>query len=198
MIRLLPALLFGACVRPEGESGVTVTAMDDTGTGVPTGDALVADTVPVVISSTACSACGGDCRLDELYYENRYHTTEPIAYADQPPAGGPHNPCWTEWGVHDTPVEDDNWVHNLEHGGVVFLHDCTDCDAEVDAIAALTTGYGMFTVVTPYTMETSYAQVACGWRRRVLPGPRGSRAGVHHGGPRRGLHVIRGPGRRAR
>jgi hypothetical protein len=26
------------------------------------------------------------------------------------------------WGVHDTPVIGDRWVHDLEHGGIVVLY----------------------------------------------------------------------------
>ena len=45
-----------------------------------------------------------------------------IDYPDPPPAGGDHNPCWTTWGVHMDVVPVERWVHNLEHGGVVYLY----------------------------------------------------------------------------
>ena len=28
---------------------------------------------------------------------------------------------WTGWGIHDNVVERGQWVHNLEHGGIVLL-----------------------------------------------------------------------------
>ena len=59
-----------------------------------------------------------------------------VVYVDEPPTSGDHNPCWAEWGVHTEEVAAENWVHNLEHGGVVFLYDCPD-DSCVEEVAAL-------------------------------------------------------------
>jgi Protein of unknown function (DUF3105) len=154
---MLSLLLF-ACTKvpdPQGDTGAT----DD---GIPSGDALVADTVPVTVSSEPCDACGGDCLLEQLAYDKRYHTTEPIAYASTPPAGGPHNPCWAVWGIHDEPVLDDNFVHNLEHGGVVFAYSDDALQGEVDALA---TKLGDYMFTTPYTQQKSaMTAVAWGWR----------------------------------
>ena len=149
------SLLLLACPEVEGSKVITSPT-----TGDPTDD-----TVPIVLSTSACASCAGDCRIDELAYPSSYHTPEPIAYADIPPAGGPHNPCWAAWGTHETPVPDDNWVHNLEHGGVAFLYDCEDCEADVTGIVGLATALGDFTLVTPYPdMDPGYAVVAWGWR----------------------------------
>lgn len=158
----LPLLLglFG-CPGDGDDTGKVITSpTDDTGE-----HDIVTDTTPIYVSTETCASCGGDCRIDELVYPARYHVTDPIDYPDRPPAGGPHDPCWSSWGVHETPVEDDNWVHNLEHGAVVFLHNCTDCDAEITAIAGVATSAGDFSLVTPYAlMEEKYAVVAWGWR----------------------------------
>jgi hypothetical protein len=134
----------------------------------------VDDTLPTVISSTPCAACGGDCLIEELAYAARYHATEPVDYTDRPPAGGPHDGCWATWGVHPDPVPDDNFVHNLEHGGVVWLYSCDtggsspsgpDCAADALALAELAVSYGDFTLVTPYPdMDARFATVAWGWR----------------------------------
>jgi Protein of unknown function (DUF3105) len=58
-----------------------------------------------------------------------------IVYLTNPPASGPHFPVWTRWGVWPD-VPRGHWVHNLEHGGVVFLYRCTmgTCDATRDAL----------------------------------------------------------------
>ncbi len=58
-----------------------------------------------------------------------------IAYLTNPPASGPHYPVWTRWGVWPD-VPRGYWVHNLEHGGVVFLYRCAtgDCNAARDAL----------------------------------------------------------------
>lgn len=55
----------------------------------------------------------------------------PVIYRHQPPASGPH---WSSppplqaphaWGVYlDESIPDEEWVHNLEHGGIVFLFSC--------------------------------------------------------------------------
>ncbi len=59
---------------------------------------------------------------------------EEVAYASEPPASGPHWPIWAPWGVHDVALPREVWIHNLEHGGVVFLY---RPDAPADAVAAL-------------------------------------------------------------
>jgi hypothetical protein len=51
------------------------------------------------------------------------HKNDPAehVYGANPPASGPHYPVWAAWGVHDEVVERGLWVHNVEHGGIVFL-----------------------------------------------------------------------------
>jgi len=51
-----------------------------------------------------------------------------VTYQNNPPALGTH---WAESGVapvaygfYETTVEEEQWVHNLEHGDVVLLYDC--------------------------------------------------------------------------
>jgi hypothetical protein len=52
----------------------------------------------------------------------------PITYREYPPTSGPHWPRWAEWGVHAAPVPEEQFVHNLEHGGIVILYRCgTPC-----------------------------------------------------------------------
>ena len=93
------------------------------------------------------------------------HVAGTIVYEDRPPAGGPHNPCWAEWGVHDEPVRAENWVHNLEHGGVVLLHNCAGgCAQEVDDLEAFVAAHPR-TLLTEYTdMDARFAIVAWGYR----------------------------------
>lgn len=126
---------------------------------------LPSDTIPSIPSGIPCEACDGDCLLEELTYPTSYHTREPIPYADLPPAGGPHHPCWAPWGVHTTALEDDNWVHNLEHGGVAWLRSCDDCPDEVAATETFVVAVGSFALSTPYPLMTSrFAAVSWGWR----------------------------------
>ncbi len=50
------------------------------------------------------------------------------AYNSNPPTSGPHYAEQHEWGVYDQPAEEEQFVHNLEHGGILFLY--KDLDAE--------------------------------------------------------------------
>ena len=53
-----------------------------------------------------------------------------IPYNSDPPTSGPHaSPV--ESGFYDTPIPDENIIHNLEHGFVVMSYDCNqleDCE----------------------------------------------------------------------
>ncbi len=68
----------------------------------------------------------------------------PITWAVNPPTSGTHYPDWVVWNqVYDTtPIDRGYWVHNLEHGGIVYLYHCEPaCPDEVlqlrDLVAAL-------------------------------------------------------------
>jgi len=116
------------------------------------------------IENIDCSVCDGNCLEQRLTYTDRHHTAEAIDYTVTPPAGGPHAYCWGEWGAHTEALPDDNWVHNLEHGGIVYLYSCPDgCDEEKVALTALT-ALGKV-VVTEYPgMEYRFAAIAWGYR----------------------------------
>ncbi|HEY4220339.1 MAG TPA: DUF3105 domain-containing protein [Myxococcota bacterium] len=53
-----------------------------------------------------------------------------LVYQHNPPASGPHFPIWASWGVHTDVVDRGNWVHNLEHGGIVLLIGSNATDGE--------------------------------------------------------------------
>jgi hypothetical protein len=59
-----------------------------------------------------------------------------IAWMSDPPHSGPHYPMWETWGEHELLVPRGNWVHNLEHGGIVLGYRCNDdCLAEREVLA---------------------------------------------------------------
>ncbi|HEX4353644.1 MAG TPA: DUF3105 domain-containing protein, partial [Polyangiales bacterium] len=100
------------------------------------------------LGSPLCTSCGG-CE-ETLLITTAVHQSGDIQYDDPPPAGGPHNNCWGEWGVQSTELRPERWVHNLEHGGIVFLDRCEDpCDDDVKTLTDLTTAH-------PLTILTSY------------------------------------------
>lgn len=122
-----------------------------------------ADAEPPVDPDAICTA-GGACE-EVVELAPAQHVEGDIDYGALPPAGGPHNGCWGDFGVHDEPFAPENWVHNLEHGAVVLLHDCPDgCDAELTALEGFVAERS-WAILTAYAdMETRFAVVAWGYR----------------------------------
>jgi hypothetical protein len=118
-----------------------------------------------------CDACGGECTETTTPATGRQHVEGTVDYPDYPPSSGNHNPCWADWGVHTDPVPTENWVHNLEHGGVVFLYDPTLDAADIDA---LTTFVGTLpegrALLTPATAPMDGTVAAMSWEHRILLG----------------------------
>src|SRR5262249_47312180 len=57
------------------------------------------------------------------------------SYQTDPPSSGPHyniaGQAPVGWGYYDRSIAPEYYVHNLEHGGVVLLYNCTtDCTAD--------------------------------------------------------------------
>ena len=156
---MLSLLIFAACTKvPDPQGDDSATTVD----GIPSGEQLILDTIPSVASSTPCDACGGDCFVEQLVYAEHYHTQDPIDYASTPPAGGPHNPCWAPWGSHTEPVLDDNFVHNLEHGGIAFVYADGTLQPKIDTLAK---ELGKYMFTTPYAKQSSaMSALAWGWR----------------------------------
>ena len=83
---------------------------------------------------------GGSCEntiveqpLDPNISPHLPETETPI-YQSNPPVQGPHYARWAIWQRYTQTVPRGFWVHNLEHGGVVFLY---RPDAPQDLINAL-------------------------------------------------------------
>ena len=89
------------------------------------------------------------------------HVLGTIDYPDPPPVGGDHNPCWAKWGVHDDVVAPENWVHNLEHGGVIFLYRSSSGASPVGDAGTMDTGavsrIDAVVRLLPRTLSTEYA-----------------------------------------
>jgi hypothetical protein len=117
-----------------------------------------------------CPECDSSCQIDILPSDDAEHIDEPIDYSQKPPAGGDHNPCWYDYGIHETEVPDERWVHNLEHGAIVLLYNCPEgCASEVEALAAKAEELGEWVLMSPYSeMEWRFAAIA--WEHRMLMG----------------------------
>ena len=65
-------------------------------------------------------------------------TCSAISYADNPPAGGDHYPVWAAFQSYGFAVPRGFWVHDLEHGAVVYAYNCPDgCSDEVATVQGL-------------------------------------------------------------
>jgi hypothetical protein len=137
-------------------------------TGASSGPCLpcVAGTFKISTGSAACTACGGDCRYEASNYAIRNHISADLLYAGLP-TGGNHHPCWAAWGEHTKPPGDERWVHNMEHGGVVFLYRCPDgCEAEVEQLRnyAATLPQGTWVLAPEPNLSSRFGVVAWGFK----------------------------------
>jgi hypothetical protein len=122
-------------------------------------------------ASDPCDACGGACLEESAPEEGHTHTTDDVTYSSYPPMSGNHDPCWTTWGVHTDAVRTENWVHNLEHGGVVVVYDPTLAEADVTALTTWATGLPEGRVVlTPATQSFDGVVAAVAWEHRIILG----------------------------
>jgi hypothetical protein len=125
-------------------------------------DAGVTPSVDDAGTTNRCTSCGA-CE-ERLELQPSVHVTLPVDYADKPPTSGNHDGCWGTWGVHDVlPAE--NWVHNMEHGGIVLLHNCDgECDAQIGEMESFIATHAR-TILTEYPeLDAKFAIVAWGYR----------------------------------
>lgn len=92
---------------------------------------------------------------------DRTHTSSPVAYPQNPPVGGPHNPVWQNCGYYGAPIANENGVHSLEHGAVWITY---RPDLPADQIATLRklTAGQTYVLVSPYPGLSSPV-VASAW-----------------------------------
>ena len=93
-------------------------------------------------------------------------THEP--YNSDPPTSGPHSSSPAQPGFYDTPVPDENVVHNLEHGYVVVSYDCdklTDCDTVKENLKSLMNKYNNFKVMAVPRSNVDAPIAVTAWQR---------------------------------
>ncbi len=99
-----------------------------------------------------------------------------LSQDNRPPSSGPHYASSATYGVSTQPVPPGNWLHNLEHGGIVILYRCADADECQQSASRVRTevanvarrgAFGEVKIVgTPYQdMDTPFTAVA--WRRTL-------------------------------
>ena len=87
--------------------------------------------------------------VETFEVESATHTTDPVDYPQDPPAGGPHDPSWQKCAVYDAPVRNENAVHSQEHGAVwiTYQPDLPESDREI--LAELAEGQ-QYVLISPY------------------------------------------------
>lgn len=117
------------------------------------------------LEDPVCTSCG-DCE-EAFEIVDRRHVTGGVAYDDYPPPGGIHDPCWAPWGIHESEVPVERWVHNLEHGGIVYLYSPgDDAVSGVSELEAIVQGNGRTLIAPDSRLETTFAALA--WGHRLL------------------------------
>lgn len=93
-----------------------------------------------------------------------------VEYNSTPGSSGPHVGLLANWGVHEEPLPEELFIHNLEDGGVVITYDCPDgCDALKEDLTGLVEDVGGNVVLTPYDGivhdGVEYRAAAIAWTR---------------------------------
>lgn len=81
--------------------------------------------------------CGGDVTDFPLMPGLHVDEGTPITWNSNPPTSGEHYPIWAAYDRHYDSLERGYWVHDLEHGAIVYAY---RCDAGCPDIAATLDG----------------------------------------------------------
>ncbi|HJT03611.1 MAG TPA: DUF3105 domain-containing protein [Pseudonocardiaceae bacterium] len=98
------------------------------------------------------------------------HVTGKVQYDHSPPVGGNHSPVWLNCGIYDSPVANENAVHDLEHGAVWITYLPSLPAAELDRLRALVKasydGTGRYVVLSPYPGQSAPI-IASAWGHQL-------------------------------
>jgi hypothetical protein len=97
---------------------------------------------------------------------SREHVEGPLNYPGKnPPMGGAHSPQWQNCGFYDTPINNPNAVHSLEHGAVWITYRPELPADQVEVLRQLARRQ-TFILVSPYP-ELSSPVVATAWGHQL-------------------------------
>ncbi|GHF40179.1 DUF3105 domain-containing protein [Deinococcus metalli] len=102
----------------------------------------------LLLTLTACGSKGIE-GLQTYTYAAGDHRSGSLVYAENPPAGGAHNPIWQNCGVYSQPLYNEYAVHSLEHGAVWITYRPDLDSAQVDTLKKLVDGRP-YTLLSPY------------------------------------------------
>ena len=142
-------------VNPDTQGGATVD-------GAAASDAATTGCNPRITKH----ADQGGVHIAEAAYD-------PAVYNSNPPSSGPHCGVWGAYTTFDAkPLPRCNYIHNLEHGAVVLLHNCADgCNDVKAAFASLVESFQgerscpskRFVITPDRDLATKVAAAAWGW-----------------------------------
>lgn len=134
----------------------------------------------------AASAPVGPCHavVQERAIEGFTHVDEcsAVTYLSKPPSSGNHYPVWADYESYASAIPEGFWVHNLEHGAVVFSYNCPGgCPADISAAQSFIDGLAQDPdcdptlgdpparmVMTPDpNLDVKFAASAWGWTLRA-------------------------------
>jgi hypothetical protein len=119
-----------------------------------------------LLASMACM----EPRIEQIPNQGQQHIADKaISYEANPPSSGAHRPMWGKWGEYEY-LPPQRWLHNLEHGGIVFLyHPCAD-PALIEELKRFVRDYqtedqqAFRWILTPYPeLPSAIAVVAWEW-----------------------------------
>ncbi len=95
------------------------------------------------------------------------HTDADVDYAQNPPAGGEHNPVWQNCGYYDKPVRDEAAVHSQEHGAVWITYSPDLPQNQVNELRDISESES-YVLVSPYPdLSDDTPVVASAWSKQV-------------------------------
>nr|WP_246280661.1 DUF3105 domain-containing protein [Cellulomonas humilata] len=75
--------------------------------------------------------------VEEFADLGRDHVAEPVNYEQTPPVGGNHAGVWTNCGVYEDALVNEESVHSLEHGAVWITYTDAAPQDQVEALRTL-------------------------------------------------------------
>jgi hypothetical protein len=81
------------------------------------------------------SPCDGTLTIEDNTSAPHVEPGTDIQWSNNPPTSGPHYPTWAAWDRNYAQLARGYYVHNAEHGGVIFLYHCDpDCPEVVTSL----------------------------------------------------------------
>jgi hypothetical protein len=138
-LMMVASMLGAACLLAGGCGGVETTPGDDAGADSGSGGGASDGGPDIVTTHPDAPPLPGEteCTVTEttgILVKGAVHVPvcTPVEYATNPPSGGDHWPLWAAYAKHTVAVPREMYVHNLEHGAVVFAYRCPSSCPDVE------------------------------------------------------------------